>query len=188
MRIVASVLFLCVFIAAQPVAARPSQMPVPRPAPEWIISEWINGEATTLKQLRGKVLVIDFFQLWCPGCNAFSIPLMKQWEHTFAKELKDGTLKFVSIHTVFEGHDYQNPQKLKSFLKRKQINHLVGVDRHAPGVRVPRTMRLYGNMGTPEMAFIDAKGVVRFQEFGGFDVERAEKLLRQLLARGASSS
>ena len=59
---------------------------------------------------------------------------------------------------------------------------MVGIDRHAPGQRVPRTMRLFGTMGTPEMAFIDRDGVIRFQEFGGFDVEWAETLLRTLLA------
>ena len=160
-------------------------MPVPRPAPEWIISEWINGAGKSIGDLRGKVVIVDFFQLWCPGCNAFSIPLLKQWEHTFANAIAAGKLEIVSIHTVFEGHDYQNPDKLKNFLKRKKIHHLVGIDRHAPGARVPRTMRLFGTMGTPEMAFIDHKGVIRFQEFGGFNVERAERLLRMLLAKAA---
>lgn len=47
-------------------------------------------------------------------------------------------------------------------------------------------MQAFGTMGTPEMAFIDKNGVIRFQEFGGFDVERAEKLLRGLL--GAPSA
>lgn len=172
--------FLGVF-AAQPASARPSSMQVPRAAPEWIISEWLNGEPTSLRDLRGKVVVVDFFQLWCPGCNAFSIPLLKRWEQVFAGPIAAGTLQIVSIHTVFEGHDYQNPDKLKNFLKRKKIRHLVGIDRHAPGERVPQTMRLFGTMGTPEMAFIDHTGTVRFQEFGGFAVERAETLLRRLL-------
>ncbi len=181
MRLFIGAFPLLALCAIQPAAARPSQMPVPRPAPDWIISEWVNGEATTLQDLRGKVVIVDFFQLWCPGCNAFSIPLLKQWERTFAKEIAAGKLEVISIHTVFEGHDYQNPDKLKKFLKRKKIHHLVGIDRHAPGDRVPRTMRLFGTMGTPEMAFIDKTGMIRFQEFGGFNVERAERMLREML-------
>ena len=35
-------------------------------APEWAISEWINSNGLTLAGLRGKIVVIDFFQLWCP--------------------------------------------------------------------------------------------------------------------------
>lgn len=43
-----------------------------RRAPAWDISEWINQDAGNVDALRGKVVVIDFFQLWCPGCNQFS--------------------------------------------------------------------------------------------------------------------
>lgn len=181
MRFVVSMLFLLVVGFSQAASSRPSPMTVPRPAPAWIISEWMNGDAKSLEDLRGKVVIIDFFQLWCPGCNAFSIPLIKKWEQTFAKEIDAGKLEVISIHTVFEGHDYQNPNMLRKFLSRKEIHHLVGIDRHESGSRVPRTMRLFGTMGTPEMAFIDQNGIIQFQEFGGFDVDRAEKLLRKML-------
>jgi thiol-disulfide isomerase/thioredoxin len=181
MRLLFSTFFFLTICLAQPAASKPSHMQVPRPAPDWVISEWINGDPKALDDFQGKVLIVDFFQLWCPGCNAFSIPLLKRWEHTFAAEIEAGKLAVVSIHTVFEGHDYQNPDKLKAFLKRKKIHHLVGVDRHLAGNRVPRTMRLFGTRGTPEMAFIDQNGVIRFQEFGGFNVERAENLLRRML-------
>lgn len=181
MRLIISAFLFVALSFAQTAQSRPSPHPIPRVAPDWVISEWINGDGETLMELRGKVVVVDFFQLWCPGCNAFSVPLLKKWETTFAKEIKLGQLKVISIHTVFEGHDYQNPDELKKYLKRKGIRHLVGVDRHEPGQRVPHTMRAYGTMGTPEMAFIDKSGLIRFQEFGGFNVERAENLLRGLL-------
>ncbi len=51
--------------------------PAGKKAPDWEISEWINSEPLSLSGLKGKVIVIDFFQLWCPGCNSFSIPLMQ---------------------------------------------------------------------------------------------------------------
>lgn len=96
-------------------------MPVPRVALEWIMSEWLNGEAVSLRDLRGKVVIVDFFQLWCPGCNSFSIPLLKRWEQVFAEPIAAGKLQIVSIHTVFEGHVYQNTPKLKIFLKRRKF-------------------------------------------------------------------
>jgi len=151
-------------------------------APDLHIDEWINGEPVSLDQLKGKVVIIDFFQLWCPGCNAFSIPLLKHWEEEFAKDIKTGALVVLSVHTVFEGHDYQSPERLKEFIKRKKIRHLVGIDRHQPGHRVPETMRRFGTRGTPEMAFIDKSGLIRFQRFGSFQVEPAQDLLRRLLA------
>ncbi len=61
--------FLIVFVLASFVAsvsamARPSQLPVPRIAPEWKVSEWINSPALSVADLKGKVVVVDFFQLW----------------------------------------------------------------------------------------------------------------------------
>jgi hypothetical protein len=47
-------------------------------APELVISEWINSEGTTLDNLKGKVVILEFFQMWCPGCNNFSISLMEE--------------------------------------------------------------------------------------------------------------
>jgi hypothetical protein len=35
-----------------------------RKAPEWIISEWINGPGVTLGELKGQVVIVEFFQLW----------------------------------------------------------------------------------------------------------------------------
>lgn len=151
-------------------------------APEWEISEWINSSGLTLADLRGKVVVIDFFQLWCPGCNSFSIPLMHHWEQVFSSEAAAGKIQFVSIHTVFEGHSYQRPERLRRFIKEKQITHPVGVDRHIDGQRLPETMRRYKTGGTPEMAIIDKEGKIRFQKFGYFEPSFGEALIRQLLA------
>lgn len=151
-------------------------------APEWLISEWINGPSTSLQNLEGKVIIVEFFQLWCPGCNKFSIPLMKSWSHKFHKEIKSGDLKILSIHTVFEGHDYQTPERLRDFIKRKEIHHLVGIDLHKDGQHIPETMKRYNTMGTPEVAIIDRNGTIRFQRFGGFDTDKAEQLILNLLS------
>ncbi len=154
----------------------------PRKAPEWDISEWINSPGLSLGELEGKVVVIDFFQLWCPGCNKFSIPLMHHWEKVFAEEHKDGRIVFVSIHTVFEGHGYQRPQRLRRFIEEKRISHPVGIDRHEDGRRLPITMQRYATRGTPEMAIIDKKGNIRFQRFGYFEPAVGETTIRTLLA------
>lgn len=151
-------------------------------APEWKISQWMNSKGFKLSDLKGQVVVIDFFQLWCPGCNSFSIPLMSKWEHKYADQAKAGKMQFVSIHTVFEGHDYQNPRRLKKYLKEKNIEHPVGVDQLEKGHYVPITMRRFRTKGTPEMAIIDKQGRIRFQRFGSFNVAAAEQLIESLLA------
>jgi len=147
-------------------------------APEWEITEWMNSEPLSLEGLRGKVVVVEFFQLWCPGCNAFSIPLMLEWEKKYRG---NDQVQLVSIHTVFEGHAYQTVKRLKNFIREKGIRHPVGVDKHQPGSDVPVTMQRYRTRGTPEMAIIDKKGNIRFRRFGSFDPREAENLIARLV-------
>lgn len=154
-----------------------------RPAPSWDILEWINSDGGNIDTLKGQVIIIDFFQLWCPGCNKFSGPLMKYWQSKFADEKAAGQLVFVKIHTVFEGRNYQTVKRLKSYVKEKGITIPVGVDRHIDDQRIPETMRRYKTRGTPEMVIIDSNGVIRFQEFGSFDPATVEPMISQMLDR-----
>ncbi|NIS07899.1 MAG: TlpA family protein disulfide reductase, partial [Candidatus Dadabacteria bacterium] len=135
-------------------------------APSLETEVWFNSSGLSLESLKGNVVVIEFFQLWCPGCNKFSIPLMNKWrDHTFSSE---SGVKFISVHTVFEGHEYQDNERLKYFLKEKGITHPVAVDKHIEGRNTPVTMTKYKTGGTPCIAIIDKKGIVRFKYFGGF--------------------
>lgn len=187
---------LATFIAApqsitQAQAIKPSVSPTTKPdrikAPDWAIQEWVVGPPTSLEKLRGKVVIIDFFQLWCPGCNAFSIPLMERWEKKYAPQKAQGKIAFVSIHTVFEGHSYQNNKKLRQFVAKKGMKHPVGVDDRKTGARIPITMERYKTYGTPEMVVIDKKGFIRFQKFGGFDIAPIEKLIESLMSEDQNS-
>lgn len=169
-------------MAAGTIASPALSLPVGTPAPEWDIAEWINSDPVRLHDLRGQVVVIDFFQLWCPGCNSFSIPLTLKWEKDFAEEIATDRMKIVSIHTVFEGHDHQTIERLRRFVEKKGFGHPVGHDRHDIDDRLPNTMILYGTRGTPEMAIIGKDGIIAYQRIGMFDPAEKEALIRGLLA------
>ena len=147
-------------------------------APGWVISEWINSTGLTLEDLQGKVIVIDFFQLWCPGCNKFSIPLMEKWKQKYI-DRKD--IQLIGIHTVFEGHSQQTPERLRQYVKEKNITYPIGIDKYVSSQRLPETMIRYHTRGTPEMAIIDKNGRIRFQHFGSFNTAVVEKLIDTLL-------
>jgi len=147
-------------------------------APEWVISEWINSNGFTLKDLRGKVVIIDFFQLWCPGCNKFSGPLMEKWRQKYSNRQD---IQLVGIHTVFEGHSQQTPKQLRQYVKEKNITYPVGIDDYVSSQRMPETMIRYHTRGTPEIVIIDKSGNIRFQHFGAFSSDVAETLIDTLL-------
>ncbi len=148
-------------------------------APELVISEWINdAPPSTLGDMRGNVIVINFFQMKCLGCKTFSIPLMFYWEKKYNE--RDDII-FISIHTVFEDHQHQKPSLLKEFVRQKGITHPVGVDTLEPGESIPVTMNRFKNGGTPCITIIDKKGSIRFKQLGNFDVDAASELIDTLL-------
>ena len=148
-------------------------------APSLETESWFNSSPLNLENLKGNVVIIEFFQLWCPGCNNFSIPLMTKWrDKSFSSE---DDIKFISIHTVFEGHEYQTNERLESFIKEKGITHPVAVDKHIEGRHTPVTMTKYRTRGTPCIAIIDKEGIVRFKYFGRFKTGPVENFIRELL-------
>jgi hypothetical protein len=82
---------------------------------------------------------------------------------------------------TFEGHDYQSPERLKTFLVEKGIDHLIGVDAYKESERVPITTRRYRTGGTPSMVIVDKDGIIRFKCLGGFNREPVKKLIDALL-------
>lgn len=106
-----------------------------------------------------------------------SLPRAGRWHKEFAKE---GKVVLLGVHTVFEIHDAQTPDKLKEFLKKQQIPFPVGVDKSKEGDKIPITMRKYQTGGTPCTAVIDKKGVLRFKKFGNINETEVKSLIRQL--------
>lgn len=158
-------------------------LPEPRPAPDWVVSEWINGNPGALGQHRGKVVVIHFFQLWCPACNQFSLPVFQRWQERYGPR---GDILIVGIHTVFEGHEHQTPEHLRQFVKQKGIRYPVGIDAFdTQQPAIPVTMLRFDTGGTPHIAIVDKAGQLRFSHFGRFEPAAVEFFIDRLLKEPA---
>ena len=132
-------------------------------APPWQVTQWFNTEAPLeVATLRGKVIVLEAFQMLCPGCVAHGLPQATRVHATFPKE----RVAVVGLHTVFEHHAAMTPVSLAAFLHEYRIEFPVGVD--APGTDgpIPQTMRAYAMRGTPTLVLIDSDGRLREQYFG----------------------
>ena len=95
----------------------------------------------------------------------------------------------VSIHTVFEGHDAQTPERLRLFIQEKGIQHPVGIDAYpSPASEIPITMDRFETGGTPHIVIVDKKGMLRFTHFGRFDPEPVEAYIERILSEKKSFS
>ncbi len=158
----------------------------PKPAPDWTVSRWINADPGRLSDLRGKVVLIEFFQLWCPASNRFSLPLFRRWEELYA-DRED--IALVSIHTVFEGHDVQTPERLEQFVRDWGLRHPVGIDAYAdPRATAPQTMERFATEGTPQIAIVDKFGMLRYSHFGEFDPRPVESFIERLAQERSGDS
>lgn len=131
-------------------------------APELSTSQWFNtSEPITLEKLRGKVVVIEAFQMLCPGCVSHGLPQAQQIASVFPIE----KVAVLGLHTVFEHHSAMTPVSLKAFIHEYRLTFPIGVD-EAGDSNIPKTMEAFQLQGTPSLIIIDQKGHLRAKHFG----------------------
>lgn len=132
-------------------------------APAWQVAHWFNTAAPlTLESLRGRIIVLESFQMLCPGCVSHGLPQAARVHAGFAHD----QVAVIGLHTVFEHRDVMTTAALQAFLHEYRIPFPVGVDQPAPHGPIPLTMRAYAMQGTPTLTLIDRQGRVRQQHFG----------------------
>lgn len=147
-------------------------------APPLQAVQWFNTpHDITLDSLRGKVVILEAFQMLCPGCVSHGIPQAQRIQATFAS----ADVVVLGMHTVFEHHAAMTPVSLEAFLHEYKVTFPVGVDRaHESGM--PETMRAYGMRGTPTLILIDAQGRLRKQWIGAAsDLVVGAEIMRLIL-------
>jgi peroxiredoxin len=136
------------------------------PAPELQVQEWIGSESKiTLESLRGKVIMIEAFQLLCPGCVSHAIPQAIKVRNRF----KPQDLSVLGLHSVFEHHEGMKKATLEAFIHEYKVNFPVAIDEPGEGTPIPKTMSQYNMRGTPTTILIDKFGKVRSHHFGLID-------------------
>lgn len=145
------------------------------PAPEWDVSEWI-GTPSPLASLRGKVVLVEAFQMLCAGCVNYGLPQAQRVARMFPN------VAVIGLHTVFEHHEVTGPEALKVFLHEFGIRFPVGVDRHDTEGGLPVTMRTFGLEGTPSTMLFDKAGSMMFSHLGKIDDLALGVMIGQLLA------
>lgn len=148
-------------------------------APELQVAQWFNAPTgLTLASLRGRVVLLHAFQMLCPGCVSHGLPQAAKVRALF----DPAEVAVIGLHTVFEHHAVMGPEALAVFLHEYRVDYPVGVDAHAAGDPLPRTMRAYGWRGTPSLTLIDRSGQVRLSHFGRIEDLQVGGMIGRLMA------
>jgi len=142
--------------------------PYPAPAIEGI-EHWINTHPLTLADLKGKVVLIDFWAYSCINCIR-TLPYLKDWYHKYHNK----GLTIIGIHSPefdFEGH-YAN---VSAAVKKYGILYPVALDTQF------KTWRNFNNQYWPAHYLIDQQGRVVYTHFGEGAYEVTENNIRYLL-------
>ncbi len=133
-------------------------------APDLQVIDWFNTpRPLSLQDLRGRVVLIEAFQMLCPGCVSHGLPQAQRVAETFSRD----EVAVLGLHSVFEHHTAQGtPQALRAFLHEYRITFPVGIDTPSETGGVPKTMAAYRMQGTPTLILIDRQGRLRKQKFG----------------------
>ena len=132
------------------------------PAPGFTLTD-VNGKRVSLEELKGKVVLVDFWATWCGPCKA-SFPAMQQALNRFKD---DPNVQFLFIHT-WERGDSTPAQNAKKFIEEKKYSFQVPMDLKDPVTGVNKVVDSYKVTGIPTKFVIDRNGNIRFR-FTGFN-------------------
>ncbi|KAB2684372.1 redoxin domain-containing protein [Brucella tritici] len=136
-----------------------------KPAPPLTVSTWLNSDQPlNISDFAGRILIIEAFQMLCPGCVSHGLPQVQRIAQIFPSD----KVAVIGLHTVFEHHEAQGTETaLSAFAAEYKLKFPIGIDKQVS--RIPVTMTAYEMQGTPTLIVVDQKGVRRFQHFGHVD-------------------
>jgi len=142
------------------------------PAPEFAgIESWLNSAPLTMQQLRGKVVLVEFWTYTCINC-IHTLPAIKSW---YSKYNSQG-LVVIGVHTP-EYPFERSTQNVADALKQFDIRYPVAQDNRYT------TWNAYNNQYWPALYLINKKGQIIYTHFGEGDYEVTEKTIRTLIAQ-----
>lgn len=146
-------------------------------APELIPGgAWINSESLTLENLRGKVVVVDFWTYSCINCQR-TLPYLRKWDETY----RDDGLVIIGVHAP-EFEFEKDEANVRKAIADFELEYPVVQDNDFA------TWRAYKNRYWPAKYFIDKEGYIRYTHFGEGAYDESERVIQELLKESGAQS
>lgn len=155
------------------VRTEPANVGQGRPAPEFVgLGGWINSKPLTMAQLRGQVVLVDFWTHGCVNCVR-TLPHLQQWHTRYAAQ----GLVIVGVHTpefAFE----RSLHNVRAAVQRHGLSYPVAQDNGY------QTWQAYDNQYWPAQYLVDRQGRIVYQHFGEGDEAEIEGQIQRALKGG----
>lgn len=138
-------------------------------APEITNDTWLNSAPLQLQDLRGKVVMVEFWTFGCYNCRNVE-PHVKSWYKTYA----DQGFVVIGVHSPEFSYEH-DLSKVKQYIQEHDIRFPVPIDNDFS------TWNRYGNRYWPAMYLIDKHGTIRYVRVGEGGYQETERLIQSLL-------
>ena len=132
-------------------------------------TEWLNSAPLSPADLRGQVVLVDFWTLTCINWLRTE-PYIRAWSQAY----RDDGLVVVGVHTPEFSFEHEI-ERVRRATERRAIDYPVALDNDYA------VWRAFDNHYWPALYFVDREGVIRDHHFGEGRYERSERVIQQLL-------
>lgn len=137
---------------------------IEQPAPDFTITN-VKGETVSLKSLKGKTIVMDFWATWCQPCVR-SLPAMQKLVEYYAK---DTSVVFMFIHTAERSSTATEDAKKLLAFKQLKLEPYLYMDLKDETSDNNPLLTNFGITALPTKLIIDKAGIIRFKDTGYID-------------------
>jgi len=158
------------FAVVEPAAAETTPVAAGEAAPPFAgIDAWLNSAPLDMQQLRGRVVLVDFWTYDCINCVR-TLPQVQRWHERFASQ----GLVVVGVHTPEYGFE-RSLDNLRAAVRRFGLTYAIAQDNGYA------TWNAWRNRYWPAQYLVDREGHIVFRHFGEGDEVAIERRIEQLL-------
>src|SRR6516162_7971825 len=132
-------------------------------------TEWLNSEPLGPDELRGRVVLVDFWTFTCINWLRTE-PYVRAWWRAY----RDDGLVVIGVHTPEFSFEH-GIDRVRQAIKEREIDYPVAVDNDYA------IWSAFDNHYWPALYFVDSDGVIRDHHFGEGRYERSERVIQRLL-------